>query len=315
MSKANARRPIAALTVALLCVALTACGGGGGDDNNSSTQQTGTNTNQTTTNATATQFATGLKNPTGIGRDAEGNFYVADKGSFTIRKIPAAGGTSTVYAGTGTQGSADATTATAASFTDLRSLTVAENGAIYAVDDTSVRYIDPNQGRVATIITNLVNPQGIVVDGAFNVFVADAGAGTITKGTSEGTVSVIATGLTGVRSLALDRAGALYATLVAANGATTIKKIAGAATATTATAATDVTGGSGFTGATGIAVGSTGNIYVLEPKRITTLTSTGTKTTKAVAVANALSALTTAATGNDVYVTDSGANNVLKVTP
>ncbi|WP_019141648.1 hypothetical protein [Noviherbaspirillum massiliense] len=321
MSKANARFPLAALTAALLCVALAACGGGGGGHDSTGTQSPTNNTN--VSQAASSVFATGLNKPVGIARAEDGSFYVADAGTFTVRKIDAAGGAATLYAGTeGVQGNgapADVEPRTAATFSDLRSIAAAGN-AVYVVDGTSVRLI--NDGSVVVVIPGLQNPKGLAVDAGFNVFVADAGDGTAGSGTitrgwfdTESHTAVIATGLNNPTSLAVDSEGNLFVTEVGANGATTVKKIAGAANLTTAAPAADVSGGSGFTNATGIVAGSaSSNLYVIEPQRVTTLTNTGAKTTKSVA-AKQLSGVTTALTGNDLYVTDATGNNVLKVTP
>lgn len=320
MSKANARFPLSALSAALLCAALAACGGGGGGDDapqSGPTGGTGGSTTQTT-NAAATDFSTGLNRPTGIARDAAGNFYVADAGTFTIRRIPAAGGASTAFAGAGTSGNVDGPLATA-TFSDLRGITVTPDGVVYVIDGRTVRLVPPS-GSTVTIIgeTALDDPRGIVVDAAFNVFVADVARGTITRGNDRG-LTVVASGLNNPRSLALDSAGDLYVTEGAAGGATTIRRIAGAATAAAAVTPAAVNGGTGLTGITGIAVAGTApnlTISAIAPTAVTTLTtSNGSKTTKTVTGARTMSGVATAATGSNILVTDSTGNKVLRVTP
>lgn len=92
-------------------------------------------------------------NPSGVAVDASGNLYIADALNHKIRKITPAGVVST-HAGTGSSGSSDhATTPTLATFN---------------------------------------RPQGIAIDGAGNLYVADANNHTIRRITSAGVVTTLA---------------------------------------------------------------------------------------------------------------------------
>ncbi len=73
----------------------------------------------------------------------------------------------------------------------------------------AVQTSDP--GTISTLGSGFSNPQGIAVDNAHNVYVADAGANTVLvypAGSSTGTP--VGTGLVGPTSVALDGAGNLY---------------------------------------------------------------------------------------------------------
>jgi sugar lactone lactonase YvrE len=181
--------------------------------------------------------------PDGVAVDQTGVVYVADTGNGTIRKI-AADGLVTTWAGmAGEKGSQDGA-GTAASFSD---------------------------------------PNGVAVDGSGNVYVADAGNGTIRKVTSNGLVSTYAgspgavgfangTGAAAQFSypvaVAVDTGGTVY---VADSGNNTIREIAPGGVVTTlagtpgSAGSTDGTGPAAlFNRPNGIAVDRVGNVYVAD---------------------------------------------------
>ena len=232
--------------------------------------------------------------PQGLAVDAAGNVYVGDTNNSTIRKMTA-GAVVTTLAGTAaTSGSADGTGA-AASFHNPNGVAVDAAENVYVVDsgNSTIRKITP-AGVVTTLagtagVTGSADgagaaasfnlPDGVAVDAAGNVYVADTGNATIRKITPAGVVSTLA-----------GKAG-----------------VTGSADGTGATAR--------FTGPGGVAVDAAGNIYVLDGSTIRKITSAGVVTTPASNPGLANSpALAVNAAGN-VYVVDSGNRMILQVTP
>jgi secreted PhoX family phosphatase len=183
--------------------------------------------------------------PSGVAVDSAGNVYVADHFNHTIRKVTA-GGVVTTLAGTaGTFGSVDGTGAAA----------------------------------------RFYYPDGVAVDSAGNVYVADDFNATIRKVTAGGVVTTLA-GAAGVsgsadgtgaaasfdfpQGVAVDGAGNLYVT---DSGNNIIRKV------TTGGVVTTLAGR--FHSPTGVAVDSAGNVYVADTgnstiRKITPIGSTPT---------------------------------------
>jgi serine/threonine-protein kinase len=143
--------------------------------------------------------------PTGLVIDASNNLYVADSGNNLIRKITPAGVVTTV-AGSGLVGSADGL-GIAASFNFPQGITVDNAGNVYVADTGNdlIRKISAS-GAVSTLAGKVARgktdgtgvqatfniPQGIVVDGTGNLYVADAGNNVIRKITLSGIVTTFA---------------------------------------------------------------------------------------------------------------------------
>jgi len=186
-----------------------------------------------------------LNNPQGLALDAAGNLYIADQGNQRIRQVTPAGIITTV-AGTGAAG--------------------------YSGDN------------VPASTAQLNSPQGVVVDPAGNVYVADKNNQRIRKFTVGGTISTIAgTGVTGATgdgaaatkatltyplAVALDSAGNLYlddesSQVRMVNTAGIILHIAG-------TGAAGYSGDSGpastaqLSEPQGLAVDAQGNLYIAD---------------------------------------------------
>ena len=175
--------------------------------------------------------------------DGVGNVYVSDYGNYTVRKITRDGVVSTLAGAAGISGYAD------------------------------------GPGSAA----RFSHPEGIAVDGAGNVYVADYGFSNIRKIAPDGTREHIrrlgsehgsADGLGSAarfnnpRGMALDNAGNLY---VADAGNNTIRKITPAGMVTTLAgtvgSAGNVDGTSSaamFNSPKGVAVDSAGNVYVAD---------------------------------------------------
>ncbi|MBC7542515.1 MAG: SMP-30/gluconolactonase/LRE family protein [Candidatus Sericytochromatia bacterium] len=135
---------------------------------------------------TSAQFNT----PQGIAVDAAGNVYVGDTGNRRIRKVTAAGAVSTL-AGDGTTAFLDHPTGTSAKFNSPRGVAVDAAGNVYVADEFSARIRKVTAGGAVTTLAGdgtlgsldhatstsarFNSPQGIAVDSAGTVYVADLG--------------------------------------------------------------------------------------------------------------------------------------------
>jgi sugar lactone lactonase YvrE len=144
--------------------------------------------------------------PQGVAVDGSDNVYVADSYNQTIRKISPAGVVTTLAGSALLAGSADGT-GTAARFYYPLGLAVDGSGNIYVADTSNqtVRKVTPN-GAVSTLAgsaglpgsadgsgsaARFYFPQGVAVDGAGNVYVAEYGNSTVRKVTPAGVVTTV----------------------------------------------------------------------------------------------------------------------------
>jgi len=247
--------------------------------------------------------------PTGTAVDAAGNVFVADSYNNTIRKVTAAGVTSTLAGCVGVAGSADGT------------------------------------GEAA----RFNQPTGVAVDGAGNLFVADYGNHTIRQVAADGVVTTLAgsagipgtadgtgsaAGFNGPYGVAVDGAGNIF---VAEFLNDTIRKVTAAGVVTTLAGTAGVPGSADGTGGaalfrqpSGVAVDGAGNIFVADSSNcairrvtaagvVTTLAGTAgqyglTDGTGAAARFNWPRGLAVDGAGN-ILVADAGTNTIRKVTP
>jgi len=281
--------------------------------------------------------------PTGVALDGAGNLYVADEAK--VRKITPVGQVSTL-AGGETHGYVDGPGATA-QFNGLRGLGVDQAGKVYVCDagNCAVRTITPD-GQVSTLaggtygladgvgaLAQFAAPEGLVVDGLGNVFVADLFACTIRAITPNGAVTTLA-GLANTRGtddgtgaaarfqapagLALDGSGNLYVTDLLNPS---IRRVSPAGEVSTVANAA-------FASPRGLALDAAGNLYVADAGLVWMLAGDGTWSTLAGSRTNrgAVDGAGAAATfGNlwglaldgagNVYVTDPNNKEIRRITP
>jgi predicted NAD/FAD-binding protein len=253
--------------------------------------------------------------PTSLAKDSSGNLYVADASSNTIQKVTS-GGVVTTFAGmAGVAGATDANGSNAR-FNQPNGVAVDGGGSVYVADtgNATIRKV-ATDGTVTTLAGTTANrgnrdgtgtgawfnsPTGISVDGAGNLYVADAFTNTIRKITSGGAVTTLAgnpaatgwTDGTGTAALfhyptgtAVDSAGNVYVADAYNNN---IRKITSAGVVTTMAGNYQIGGaidGSGslalFNQPVGLTVDSAGSIYVADTVNCTIrkVSSTGVVTT------------------------------------
>jgi hypothetical protein len=239
-----------------------------------------------------------FNNPNGAALDSAGNFYIADTDNHTIRKITTGGVVSTLAGLPGVSGSADGTGASA-QFNQPQGVAVDSAGNVYVADtgNHTIRRITP-AGVVSTLAglagatgsangtsssARFYQPEGVAVNSATNVYVADTWNHTIRQITPAGVVSTLAgsagsygsaDGTGGAaqfnqpQGVAVDSTGTVY---VGDTGNQTIRKITpGGAVSTLAGLAgnygsADATGTNAqFYGPAGVAVDGLGSVYVAD---------------------------------------------------
>lgn len=147
-----------------------------------------------------------FNSPQGIAVDAAGNVYVADRWNYTIRKITPDGAVSTLAGTAGEFGSVNGI-GSAARFGAPGDMTIDADGNLYLIDSGStIRKITPT-GTVSTLAgssgqwgdadgngpaARFRMPEGIGIDAAGNLYVADTGNHAIRRVTPGGEVSTVA---------------------------------------------------------------------------------------------------------------------------
>ena len=173
--------------------------------------------------------AASFGNPSSISADREGSLYVTDEGNHTIRKITRTGAVTTIAGITATVGISDGVGASAR-FNHPAGIAIDSTGNLYVADsgNHTIRKLTPgfvvstlagqaavngsadgvgaaaSFGNQAAPYENdgaNVNPKGVAVDRAGNVYIADGGNHIIRKVTPTGLVSTLA-GTAGARGSA-----------------------------------------------------------------------------------------------------------------
>ncbi len=302
--------------------------------------------------------------PWGVAVDSAGIVYVADTGNNTIRKVTPGGVVTTLAGLAGSSGSADGT-GSAARFFYPMGVAVDSAGNVYVADhdNCTIRKVTP--GGAVTTLAGLAGssgsadgtgsaarffyPEGVAVDRAGNVFVADTWNQTIRKVTPGGVVTTLA-GLAGSsgsadgtgsaawffypEGVAVDRAGNVF---VADTWNQTIRKVTPGGVVTTLAGLAGSYGSADGTGSvarfcypSGVAVDSAANVYVGDSENCTIrkVTPGGVVTTLAGLAGAQGSADGTGSaarfnapygvaldSADNVYVADSNNQTIRKVTP
>jgi hypothetical protein len=258
-------------------------------------------------------IAAEFDNPQGVAVDTAGNVYVAESNNHRIRVVSPSGTVSTL-AGSGSPGSANGV-GPAAQFYHPAGVAVDTAGNVYVADSNNhrIRVVSPS-GTVSTLAGNgspgfangvgpaaqFNNPNGVAVDTAGNVYVADYYNNLIRVVSPSGTVSTLAgSGSPGYANgvgpaaqfynpngVAVDTAGNVY---VADFNNNLIRVVSPSGTVSTLAGsgspgyANGVGPAAQFYNPTGVAVDTAGNVYVADSNnhRIRVVSPSGTVSTLA----------------------------------
>lgn len=164
-----------------------------------------------------------VNDPQGVAVDGAGNLYIADSGNNVIRKVIAATGIITTFAGTGAGGyNKDNIQATAAELNDPLGVTVAADGNVYIADtgNQRIRKVNVTTGVITTVAGNgfigpdgfgaysgdkgpatkaeLNEPYAVVFDAAGDMYIPDSANNRIRKVDTAGVITTYAgTGVAG----------------------------------------------------------------------------------------------------------------------
>jgi uncharacterized protein (TIGR03437 family) len=228
-----------------------------------------------------------LNAPFGVALDAAGNLYVSDWVNNRVRKVSTAGIITTIGGNGIRSSSGDGGPAIAASIGGPFGIAVDASGNIFVADQSGdrVRMISAS-GIISTVAGNgtegysgdggvatdaeLVQPFGVAVDSAGNLYIADRESGRIREVSSAGIIITIAstTFFSAPTGVARDAFGNVY---VADSGANLILKVSGANVLQVAgNGATQFSGDGGPAASAqmnelaGLALDQAGNLYVAD---------------------------------------------------
>jgi sugar lactone lactonase YvrE len=154
-----------------------------------------------------------INNPNGVAIDGSGNLYIADQGNNRIRKVNMSGIITTI-AGNGISGyTGDGGAATTTALFSPTGVAVDGAGNIYIADEGNMRIRKVNTSGIITtfagsgpgngtpgytgdgglaIAAELNSPAGVAVDGAGNIYIADAGNIVVRKVNLSGIITTVA---------------------------------------------------------------------------------------------------------------------------
>jgi uncharacterized protein (TIGR03437 family) len=152
-----------------------------------------------------------LHGPQGLAVDAAGNLFIADTLNAKVRKVSAASGVITTVAGSGTPGyGGDGSAATSAQLNLPIGVAVDAGGNVYIADfgNSRVRKVSASGATIGTVAGNgstgysgdggpaakaqLNGPQGVAVDAAGNLYIADTENNAIREVTPAGLIATVA---------------------------------------------------------------------------------------------------------------------------
>jgi trimeric autotransporter adhesin len=158
----------------------------------------------------AAAFAAQMRGPTAVAVDSAGNVYISDTYNNRIRKVTAATGNITTIAGGGSD-YGEGGAATAAELDDPRGVAVDGAGNVYVADyyHHRIRKVTAASGLITTVAGNgdsdfggdggaataaaLEYPEGVTVDGAGQLYIADTSSHRIRKVTASNTPALLMT--------------------------------------------------------------------------------------------------------------------------
>jgi sugar lactone lactonase YvrE len=144
-----------------------------------------------------------FRGPSSVAIDREGSVYVADTGNHTIRKMTFAGEVTTLAGLAGYPGSANGS-GTVARFGGPSGVAIDAAGNVYVAEDNSTIRKITSAGMVTTLAglagnegsvdgtgsaARFAEPQGVALDSATNIYVADTFNNTVRRVTPSGSVT------------------------------------------------------------------------------------------------------------------------------
>jgi uncharacterized protein (TIGR03437 family) len=293
-----------------------------------------------------------LSQPYSLVVDSQGDIFIADLGNLRIRKVDTKGNINTI-AGTGFPGfSGDGSGATKATLTLPSGVAIDGSGNVYVADQWNLRIRKISSGNIATVAGNggfsysgdggaatraqLNGPQGVALDPAGNLYIADSRNGVVRKITTDHNIATVpGTSLILPRGLAADSAGNIYVSDALDNR---VKRIGtDGSVVTVAGNGTAGFGGDGgpaagaqLSGPAGLAVDRAGNLYIADfannrirevttDGSIHTIAGTGTQTYSGDGAAAVLAGLNgplgvAVDSAGNLYIADTNNHAIRKVT-